>query len=1350
MDAPVRLPWAGVTLVQVTAVAALGLLAWAAARRRGPALRGAVVFAALAGLLAVPALATVAPVWLPLAGLAPPRPAPEPPPPPVVPPPAPDVVAPRLVAVRPPADPPDMMPPGTEEMADPADEFVVFEDEEEPAAAAVPPAAEKPSIEIEKAGRAGPSAASILVGVWLVGAVACLVRSLLGVVLLYRWARRAKPVPEADWAACLGAVGGDRPAVAVRESRAVGSPLTLGLFRPVILLPSGWRGWSAEQLRLVLAHELAHVRRGDFLAGLVAELAVCVCWFHPLVRWLAGRLRLEQEYAADAWAASAGGDAMAYARCLARLALEQGAGRRAPAPAFWRRRPEILRRIDMLRRNQDRPPLRLGRRTASAVAALAAAACVAVAGVGPRHPAADDPKPNDPAPAADVKSAADPKGDPLPAGAVARLGTTRWRHGATITFVAFRPDGKTLVTAGQDGTVRLWDVATGKEIRRFARPGPSPDRPAPVRPPALGGGALPAVPAPPARPNPAKPGDDAKAKAEAEVKAKLEAARAQLEAAALQRRQGAGGVNGFAVALSPDGKTLAVAGGAMVVQLYDVESGAEGRKLSGASTGTTALAFSPDGKALAGRAADGGTAVWDVESGAVRFRLRGPARPNDPQAQVVVLRGGGSSPGLTFTPDGKAVVVVSAEVKDGALTSTVKFWDVTTGQEVRELKGPLGNVSALAISPDGKVLVYTSGPTARAFDATMGDELYEFRLTGPPLGLVFSPDGKRLVVTGRNQQARVHDAATGKELYAVGDPVGPTLTGTASVAFIGSLPANAEVRTLAFSPDGKQVVTASGGTVRLWDAATGKEIPLADGHIGPLAAVVPSPDGKAVVTLGTDRTVRRWDAATGKPLGSLRLPPGAAALSADGRTVVVAADAVVRLLNTADGKEVTHFQVSARGAGLAFSPDGKRLAERGADGVIRLYDTANGEFIPFDAPAGGNNGLPPGVVLVAANGRVGVGTGTGMAFSPDGRLLAVSTAGPVARVRAAGVVPPSPRGRPSGGITLYDTAAGKAIRTIEAPVNVVSFAFSPDGRVLATENADETVTLWEVASGKERGRLGRAATPEPAPNTTVTGALVRVTGTFPGAAEPAGPVTLSFAPDGRTLATRGPDKSVRVWDVDGGSELGQFKGHDGRVEAVAFTADGKSVVSGGGDTTVLVWDAAGMMKAVPTTTADLTDPGAAWADLADPDAGKAARAVRQLAAAPRVSVPFLAGQVKPTQPIDPAKLAGWVADLEGEKYAVRQEAAANLLKAGEQAVPPLRKVLAGQPTIETRLRVEQLLDKLTGGVLTAEQLRVVRAVEALERAATPGAKELLRSLAGGAAGALPTREAQAALDRLPK
>jgi hypothetical protein len=112
------------------------------------------------------------------------------------------------------------------------------------------------------------------------------------------------------------------------------------------------------------------------------------------------------------------------------------------------------------------------------------------------------------------------------------------------------------------------------------------------------------------------------------------------------------------------------------------------------------------------------------------------------------------------------------------------------------------------------------------------------------------------------------------------------------------------------------------------------------------------------------------------------------------------------------------------------------------------------------------------------------------------------------------------------------------------------------------------------------------------------------------------------------------------------------------------------------------------------------------------------------------------------------KLDGWIADLDSEKLAVRREAAANILKAGVQAVPALQRVLTARPRLETLKRAEELVDKLTSGTLTAEELRWVRAVGALEGMGTPEAQKLLQTLADGAPGELLTREAQAALVRL--
>jgi hypothetical protein len=223
--------------------------------------------------------------------------------------------------------------------------------------------------------------------------------------------------------------------------------------------------------------------------------------------------------------------------------------------------------------------------------------------------------------------------------------------------------------------------------------------------------------------------------------------------------------------------------------------------------------------------------------------------------------------------------------------------------------------------------------------------------------------------------------------------------------------------------------------------------------------------------------------------------------------------------------------------------------------------------------------------------------------------------------------------------------------------------------------------------------------------------------------------------------------------VDTGKEVSQLKGHEGSVQTLAFSPDGKAIASGSADTTILVWDAAAFLRQLPKPE-PLDGPDRAvealWEDLAGEDAGKTFQSVLRLAGTPQQAVPFLGERLKPAAPVDPAKVKRWITDLESDKYALRQEATANLAKTGEQAVPPLQNVLASQPTLETRKRVEELLDRLTGTTLTTEQLRLVRALEVLERIATPEARHLLQTLAEGAPGALPTRQAQAALDRLAR
>src|SRR5262249_24674701 len=154
--------------------------------------------------------------------------------------------------------------------------------------------------------------------------------------------------------------------------------------------------------------------------------------------------------------------------------------------------------------------------------------------------------------------------------------------------------------------------------------------------------------------------------------------------------------------------------------------------------------------------------------------------------------------------------------------------------------------------------------------------------------------------------------------------------------------------------------------------------------------------------------------------------------------------------------------------------------------------------------------------------------GPGLTFSPDGRLLITPLSGGNSRGNT---------------LVIIDAATGKELRKIEAGQGIASFTISADSRTVATENADGTIALWEVATGKERGRLGKVVARRPQPNDGTMRLSVVIDGVSSGFSEPGGPVGLTFSPDGRILAVRAPDLTVHLWDVAAGKEIGQFKGH---------------------------------------------------------------------------------------------------------------------------------------------------------------------------------------------------------------
>jgi WD40 repeat protein/serine/threonine protein kinase len=410
--------------------------------------------------------------------------------------------------------------------------------------------------------------------------------------------------------------------------------------------------------------------------------------------------------------------------------------------------------------------------------------------------------------------------------------------------------------------------------------------------------------------------------------------------------------------------------------------------------------------------------------------------------------------------------------------------------------------------------------------------------------VAFSPDGRRIVTASRDHTARIWDANTGA---AVTPPLRH-----------GDI-----VWRAAFSPDSRRVVTASrDGTARVWDASSGQAAGPALRHDASLEDASFSPDGRWVATAGVDGAARLWDAVTGQQ----RTPPlkhaswlHSVAFSPDGRHVVTAShDNTARIWDAATGQPTAPpLRHAAAVKSAAFSPDGRQVLTASEDHTARLWDAATSQ--PVNSP------LEHGDRLLRAE------------FSPDGRYVSTCSFDTTARVWDAAtgrpVTPPlkhrdsvqsahfSPDGRyvlthsKDHTARVWEAATGEPVTSpLRHNWLVTSAAFSPDGRYVVTASADWTVRLWEIAGRGEASLTVRH-------NQEVWHA--------------------AFSPDGRLLVTASADGAAQVWSAVTGRPVTGPLRHQGAVRHVCFSADGRRVVTAGADHTARVWDARTGRELIP-------------------------------------------------------------------------------------------------------------------------------------------------------------------------
>ncbi|KAJ6583520.1 WD40-repeat-containing domain protein [Mycena vulgaris] len=555
-------------------------------------------------------------------------------------------------------------------------------------------------------------------------------------------------------------------------------------------------------------------------------------------------------------------------------------------------------------------------------------------------------------------------------------------HEGDVNSAAFSPDGLYAISGSDDQTVRIWDVATGKQLKQLD-------------------------------------GHEDKV---------------------------------WSVAFSPDGLHAISGSEDKTVRIWDVATGKQLKQLDGHNSGVNSVAFAPDGLFAISGSFEKTVRLWNVSTGEQLKQLDGHEK---------------TVWSVAFSHDGLCAI-------SGSDDKTVRIWDVSTGKQVKQLDGHEECVNSVAFSPDGLHAISGSNDkTVRIWDVVTGKQLTQLdRHEGFVFSVAFSPDGLRAISGSEDMTVRLWDVSTGKQLKQL-DGHNSDIDVFARKQLQRLDGHQDEVWSVAFSPDGLHAISGSDDwTVRIWDVATGKLLQQLDGHNGGVNSAAFALDGLFAISGSDDNTVRIWDVSNGNQLKQLdghKARVWSVSFSPDGLYAISGSDdETVRIWDVATGKQLKQMDGHNNGVkSVAFSYNGLQALSGLTDRTVRVWNVSTGkQWKQLDGHDGsvlsvafsqdglhaisGSSDDTVRIWDVATRSQLQQLDGHNesvwsVAFSPDG-LHAIS--GSFDKI-----------------VRIWDVLTGTLLTQLDGHEDsVLSVAFSLDGLHAISGSADKTVHIWNLAT----------------------------------------------------------------------------------------------------------------------------------------------------------------------------------------------------------------------------------------------------------------------------------------------